>query len=61
VRLAIAAADRLPAIDIQNVLTEVCQNGHADRAAIWNELTPSEQTAIRARMATKPANSLQKI
>ncbi|MEG3859160.1 hypothetical protein [Microcoleus sp. herbarium12] len=43
VRLAIATSDRLPASDIQNVLADVCQRGYADRAAIWNELTPSEQ------------------
>jgi len=43
VRLAIASSERLPASDIQNVLADVCQRGYADRAAIWNELTPSEQ------------------
>ncbi|MEG4006279.1 hypothetical protein QUA41_11135 [Microcoleus sp. Pol11C1] len=46
VRLAIAAVDRLPAIDLQNVLADVCQPGYAHRAAIWNELTPSPANHI---------------
>ena len=36
-RLAIASGDREFALDIKNVLAEVCQRGYADRAAIWNE------------------------
>ncbi|MEG4850478.1 hypothetical protein QUB10_06140 [Microcoleus sp. B5-D4] len=43
IRKAFASAFRRTAIDIQNVLADVCQRGYADRAAIWNELTPSEQ------------------
>jgi hypothetical protein len=61
VRLAIASSERLPASDIQNVLADVCQRGYADRAAIWNELTPSEQTAYRALLAAEFPNSPQKI
>ena len=30
-------ADREFALDIKNVLAEVCQRGYANRAAIWNE------------------------
>ena len=34
------------ALDIKNVLAEVGQRGYADRAAIWNELTPSPANHI---------------
>jgi len=38
IRVAIVSNDRTTALDIKNVLAEVCQNGHADRAAIWAAL-----------------------
>src|SRR4028118_215848 len=41
IRKAFASAFRRTAIDIQNVLADVCQRGYAHRAPIWNELTPS--------------------
>jgi|GEM_PF-2879063 hypothetical protein len=37
---AIATADRRIALDIKNVLAEVCDSGYTDRTAIWAELAP---------------------
>lgn len=37
---AIATADRQIALDIKNVLAEVCDSGYTDRTAIWTELAP---------------------
>ncbi|MBE9123246.1 hypothetical protein IQ269_21215 [Tychonema sp. LEGE 07199] len=46
IRSAIAEADRTTARHIAAVVTEVCENGHADRAAIWQALTPSPANRI---------------
>jgi len=43
VRSAIAATDHTTAHPIAAVLKEVCQNGSADRAAIWADLTYSQR------------------
>jgi len=43
IRAAIASNDRQTAIDIKNVVAEVCENGHTDRVAIGADLTPGEQ------------------
>ena len=43
VRAAIAEADREVAQDVAGILKEVCQRGHADRAAIWRDLTDTEK------------------
>jgi hypothetical protein len=60
IRAAIAEGDREFAGHIAAILKEVCENGHADRAAIWNDLTPSEQTEYRSLLAPPPiAPSLQ--
>lgn len=48
IRVAIAEADRQTALDIKNVVAEVCANGYADHAAIWQSLSPSEQAAFTA-------------
>jgi len=47
IRAALASNDRQTAIDIKNVVAEVCQNGYADRVAIWADLTPTEQTQYK--------------
>ncbi|MEG4917432.1 hypothetical protein [Microcoleus sp. B13-B6] len=47
VRDAIATADRQTALDIKNVLAEVCQRGHADRNAIWAALSDTEQQQFK--------------
>ena len=51
VRSAIASNDRTTALDIKNVLAEVCENGHADRDAIWAELSQTEQQQFRELLA----------
>lgn len=43
IRSAIDQADRQTALDIKNVLAEVCDSGYADRTKIWADLTPIEQ------------------
>jgi hypothetical protein len=47
IRAAIAENCPQTARDIKSVVTEVCENGYADRAAIWVELTPSEQAQFK--------------
>jgi hypothetical protein len=54
IRSAITEADRTTARQIAAVVKEVCENGYADRAAIWNDLTPSEQTEYRSLLAPPP-------
>lgn len=54
IRAAIAEADRQTARDIAAVVKEVCQNGYADRVAIWAELTPIEQQQFQALLAPPP-------
>ncbi len=54
IRAAIAEADRQTALDIKNVLAEVCDSGYADRAAIWAELTPIEQQQFQSLLAPPP-------
>jgi hypothetical protein len=54
IRAAIASNDRQTALDIKNVLVEVCQNGYADRAAVWADLTPTEQQQFQTLLAPSP-------
>ena len=54
IRAAIAEADRQTAKDIADVLKECYQNGYLDRAAIWQSLTPTEQTEYRQLLAPPP-------
>jgi len=49
IREAFASSDRRTAIDIQNVLADVCQCGYADRAAIWNEHHLNKPPTARGR------------
>jgi len=56
IRAAIASNDRQTALDIKNVLVEVCQNGYADRVAIWTELTPIEQQQFQKLLTPPPKN-----
>jgi hypothetical protein len=48
VRIAIANNDRQTAHEVAAVLKEVCQNGYADRAAIWVPLTETEKQQFQA-------------
>lgn len=48
VRIAIASNDRQTAYEVAAVLKEVCQNGYADRAAIWVTLTETEKQQFQA-------------
>lgn len=43
IRVAIASNDRQTALDIKNVLAEVCNFGYTDRTKIWADLTLIEQ------------------
>ena len=43
IRVAIAEASSTTAHEITAVLKEVCTEGHADRAAIWSDLTDTEK------------------
>jgi hypothetical protein len=54
IRAAIVEADRQTAIDIKNVVAEVCQNGYADRATIWRDLTATEQQQFQTLLAPPP-------
>ncbi|MEG4883654.1 hypothetical protein QUB75_23040 [Microcoleus sp. K1-B6] len=54
IRYAIAEADRQTARDIAAVVKEVYENGYADRAAIWQSLSLSEQTEYRQLLAPPP-------
>jgi hypothetical protein len=47
IRSAIAAADRQTAQDIAGIVKDCCERGYVDRAAIWSDLTPIEQTEYR--------------
>ena len=53
-RSAIASNDRTTALDIKNVLAEVCENGHADRAEIWADLTDIEQQQFKTLLGPPP-------
>ena len=48
IRQAIAAADHQTALDIKNVVAEVCNNGYADRVAVWQSLSADEQSVFTA-------------
>jgi hypothetical protein len=54
IRAAIASNDRATARDIAAVVKEVCQNGYADRVAIWAELTPIEQQQFQTLLVPPP-------
>ena len=54
IRAAIVSNDRTTALDIKNVLAEVCQNGHADRATIWADLIPIEQQQFQELLGPPP-------
>ncbi len=54
IRAAIVEADRQTAQDIKNVLAEVCNSGYADRAAIWRDLTATEQQQFQSLLAPPP-------
>ena len=51
-RSAIATGDVELAKQIQNVLSEACTNGAADRNKVWQSLSPSERAAFKALLAT---------
>ena len=55
IRAAIASNDQQTALDIKNVLAEVCQNGHADRAEIWAALTQIEQQQFQKLLGPLPS------
>lgn len=54
IRVALASNDREVAQDVAAILKEVCQNGHADRAAIWVDLTPIEQQQFQELLGPPP-------
>ncbi len=54
IRAAISEADREVAQDVAAILKEVCQNGHADHAAIWADLTPIEQQQFQELLGPPP-------
>jgi hypothetical protein len=54
IRAAIASNDRQTAIDIKNVLAEVCDSGYADLSAIWRDLTATEQQQFQSLLAPPP-------
>jgi hypothetical protein len=47
IRAAITENCPETARDIKNVVAEVCENGYADRAKVWADLTPTEQTQYK--------------
>ena len=54
IRTTIASNDRQTALDIKNVLAEVCASGYADRAAIWATLSQAEQQSFKELLAPQP-------
>jgi hypothetical protein len=52
IRAAIASSDPETAQDIAAVLREVCASGHADRNAIWADLSPGEREQFRLLVST---------
>lgn len=54
IRVALASNDREVAQDVAAILKEVCQNGHADRGAIWADLTPIEQQQFPELLGQPP-------
>ena len=52
IRTALASSDPQTACDVASVVKEVCQHGHADRAAIWADLSPDEREQFRLLVAT---------
>jgi hypothetical protein len=54
IRAAIASNDRQTALDIKNVLAEVCQKGYADRTAIWSDLTETEKQQFQKLLGPPP-------
>ncbi|MEG5236974.1 DUF3854 domain-containing protein [Microcoleus sp. AT9b-C3] len=60
-REAIATGNVELAKQIQSVLSEACNSGAADRSKVWQSLTPSEQAAFKALLATdSPTDSAAK-
>lgn len=57
IRQAIAEADRQTAHQVAGILKEVYEGGHVDRAKIWNDLTPSEQTDYRVLLTADTPDS----
>ena len=54
IRAAIASNDRQTALDIKNVLADVCQRGYVDRAGIWAALSETEQQQFQELLALPP-------
>ena len=54
IRAAIASNDRQTALDIKNVLADVCQRGYVDRAAIWAALSETEQQQFQELLGPSP-------
>jgi hypothetical protein len=52
IRAAIASSDPETACYVASVLKEVCVNGHADRNAIWADLSPGEREQFRLLVST---------
>ncbi|MEG4409061.1 hypothetical protein [Microcoleus sp. MON2_D5] len=51
VRVAIASNDQQTAHHIAAVLKDCYQNGYLDRAALWGDLTPTEQQQFQELLA----------
>jgi hypothetical protein len=54
IRTAISIADRQTAADIVVTLKDCCGRGHADRDAIWADLTDAEQERFKELLAPPP-------
>jgi hypothetical protein len=54
IRAAIAENDREFAQQIAAIVKDVCQRGHADRAAIWDALEPIEQQQFQTLLTSPP-------
>ena len=57
IRTALASNDPQTACDVASVVKEVCQHGHADRAAIWRDLSPDEQEQFRSLVLVASSGS----
>jgi hypothetical protein len=54
IRVAIAENDYEFAQQVATILKDVCQRGHADRVAIWSDLTETEKEQFQELLGPPP-------
>jgi hypothetical protein len=59
IRAAIASSDPRTARDVASVVREVCASGHANREAIWADLSSQEQEQFRVLLESERSEVCQ--